>query len=402
MNHQQNELLEYVQKQMQHGSDPERVRQALLGAGWDAATVNGALKHFAPKPAAPAAHHRPAVQHQPHHQQATHPTASHSPATATGQQHQPAAAQHPHHAQPHNQHTAATHNEDSAKPTDEAPEEYKVFQAIRDSFKAFQANPQSLSLGAVIGYSINLLVTGALVMAAISIIGGIKFSEGSPSSEMPLAALLVLTIVGVVAATASQTFVLNTLAIGFRAGAMRRKAPLKATLGAASRTIIRVSLAMLLSAAVTIGPFIAAGFIAAYLSLGSLVEPSDNTSATSDIAGLGISALLLLGTAVWAILAALRYALTPYVALFEKVKLVKALGRSHHLSKDGGQWFVFKGFLLYALISILIGAVVEPISGQGSSTNWLLTTVLSIPVELFVIGGMTMLYRNRQTVRGQK
>ena len=379
MHHQHEQLLEYIRKQMEHGSQPAHVRQALLTAGWEAGMVDELMAKY--KSTA-----------QPHHRQASH-AAAHQPTQATAT-HQAQTQHQPQHAQHHQQATKV-----AAEPAEaEADEQYTVFRSVKESVRTFKANPRSLLLSTLVSFGVTGIVMGILAFLFVAQASDIRGLSQVREAIVPLSILLTI---GGIASVILQAFMTGILAANFYDGASKEKPGFKDVLEEAVRNLGRVSLAILLGAAITIGPLVAAIVISGFLSLDTIAEPSDETSATSDITRVGISILLMIGTAVWAIIAGLRYALVPYVALLEpKTKLLKTLSRSHHLSKDGGQWFIFKGFLLYLLISIIIAAVLSPIVGDNT-TGQMVTSIITIPVEVLAIGCMTMLYRNRRAVRGK-
>ncbi len=133
--------------------------------------------------------------------------------------------------------------------------------------------------------------------------------------------------------------------------------------------------------------------IAAAISLPILLLTGSG-SANSPIAVL--SPIFILVAMVWALIAHLRYALAPYVALFEpEVPIKQTLKRSQLLLKKGGQWFVFKGVLLLLVLFILIAVATGSNLRQLESSNDITLNILFITLSVLIEGALVMLYLNR-------
>lgn len=136
--------------------------------------------------------------------------------------------------------------------------------------------------------------------------------------------------------------------------------------------------------------------------------------ATTSGALVGLVLFLATMPAVaWSIVCYFRYALVPYVALFERGTTIReTLGRSNHLLKNGGRWFLFKAFLLSLVIYSLNAALTGQLSEQDSTYSLssgvpmagevgsLISVVISLGMFVVSNGVLVMLYKNRAATRG--
>ncbi len=109
----------------------------------------------------------------------------------------------------------------------------------------------------------------------------------------------------------------------------------------------------------------------------------------------------MLVVVMWIYIALIRFALTPYVALFEPdIPITKTLGRSKHLLVKGGQWFLIKGFLLLLLGLIILAVATGQDLPELMDSDNIAFNIFLIIVSVIVNGGLVMLYHNRKIVRG--
>jgi len=187
----------------------------------------------------------------------------------------------------------------------------------------------------------------------------------------------------------SGAFMLSFTALALYAGAGGQKSTIPETMHEGFVRMKRVVVAGILVVAVALWPLIAT------IAAGFALYNSGGAAATPWPFLIGIAAI------IWLYIALLRYALAPYVALFEPdVPVMKVLSRSKQLMLKGGQWFVVKGIGLIFLVSILLGMVSgSQLRVQSGSSN-LVVNVVSIVITILANGSLVLLYRNRKMVRG--
>jgi hypothetical protein len=174
-------------------------------------------------------------------------------------------------------------------------------------------------------------------------------------------------------------------------GAERRKRPVGAIISTSFSKLPRVLVASLLFGLVTFWPLLL--LVAAPLLLLA-------SSHTGSGVFLAIPILALFAIA-WVYIALIRFALTPFVALFEQdVPVLKTLGRSKHLLQKGGQWFLLKGLLLLILIAIIAAIATGTTVQKLNQSDNLGLNIFMVVVDMFANSVLVMLYRNRKIVRG--
>lgn len=279
-----------------------------------------------------------------------------------------------------------------------APQKYRVFQAIGDFVSTAGKNP-----GAFFG---SLLISFAVAIAGISayaffvftsIVGGgaAAVYSDTPAAAAPAIAGAVIGYVLLVAGIQGFTVACISFSLS------PEKPSLGAVLHKAFSSLGRLILVNILLCVVIGLPFIVTT-IASLASAFTAASSAFNGDGGNSAASLVIIPLLMIASLVWLVIAALRFALAPYVALFEpNVGVVKTLGRSRHLLEKGGQWFIFKGFLLLMLVFIILSIVTgESSVSRLNSSQDLSTNISTIIISLFVEGVLVMLYFNRAKVRG--
>lgn len=264
-----------------------------------------------------------------------------------------------------------------------APRKYKLFRAIGDTFTAIKNNALTVILTVVVGYAIALITLLIITILTGAIAGA---TENVVVSVICYIILYGLWSVGIGA------LILASTSLALFDGSENFKSSFKIILSRSFSTLGRVVLANLLFSIVTLWPLVVIIILPLILIASGGQAPG---------ASFLLMTLVTLSAIVWIYIALVRYALVPYVALFEpKVSIFNTLGRSAHLMVKGGQWFVVKGILLLLLILIIFSIL----TGQNPSTlndsDNIITIIAGIILTVIINGVLVMLYRNRRAVKG--
>ena len=363
----QTQLTNYIQQHLQAGTPPDTIRTTLLQAGWHAEMVDQALQDILgqqPSQSAELPDAAPNTETAPTQQYTYQETATTStqPTEQQPQQTQPAVAA-----------------------VADAPVKYKIFRAVSDTIRAIRNNfPPYLGL-TVSSY----LISGALYVPltiGATLLAASLFAE---SSTLILLAFIIPTLLSLAGLVIVSAFIIAATSMAVADGAEGRKTSFFTTLVKAFKVVPRILGANLLVFAVSIAPIILL------------------TALAFALGGAGGGALMNiililggLGSMAWILIAMLRYALAPYVALFEPdVPVTQTLKRSKALLIGGGQWFIVKGILLIFLVAIILGAFTgKPVTEVESSSNPIVIIIL-ILLNVLVEGALVMLYLNRKAVK---
>ncbi|MDB5185985.1 MAG: hypothetical protein JWL85_508 [Candidatus Saccharibacteria bacterium] len=351
MNDHIEQLVNYIRQHLDSGIPEAAIRQSLAQANWSEEHVNQAFQYINAQTA------------QANQQQ--------QPVYPTADAQQQAQNQPQQYAQ-------------------SAPAKYRIFRAVGDTYKAIRNNAVTFVLSVTASYvvaSITLALVTLFTMKVLYGDFGLRFATTPKLITVIIGSLIVYTLWYAFV----YTFVMNTLSTTLYDGADNRKNSVKATLSKSLRSVGRVAAANTLFALVCLWPFTLMVVVPlAILTAGS---------AASNSLFL-ILPILMIAAMAWGYIAFVRYALAPYVALFEPdVPIIKTLGRSKHLLTKGGQWFLLKGMLLLFTILIVLaiatGSDVRSVLNTGNIVLNIFLTIVSITAQ----GAMVMLYRNRRVVR---
>ena len=357
MNEQFGQLVDYIKDHLARGVPEANIRQVLLQYNWNADLVEQAFQQartpaqpLAPVPPQPT-YQQPAVQ--PAYQAQTYPV-----------------------SQPLAQSAVAAQLLAAVQPT--APSNYGVFRAISDTFKAIVKNFWALLLSAIVG---SALLFGLILIPTILL--GL-----TGATHRGVSSLIAIIIIVIVAEVVGEGFLISTASLAVYAGSEGRKISVSQLMSQGLRLAGRAMLATFTLSLVIIGPSILVGLLLLLITLMTGLHGSS-------ILLLGV--ILWLGTFVWSLIAAFRFALVPFVAVVEpRLPILKTLKRSHNLLSNGGQFFLFKGFLLFAATLMILAAV----AGQNLQSTNTGYGVIVILLSLFANGVLVVLYRNRRLVKG--
>lgn len=363
MDHYQQQLVTYIQQQLANGASLEETIQALSQAGWEPGMVDQALQAMGIQ--------QPSL-HQP------------SIRTAYG------SADNNLYRQPA---TTAQQSIGSSAPTSgDMPHKYTVFRSIADSFRAMSNNFPAYISAAVSSF---LIASTALFVIIISSTAmGAAFLGGAIGSGsivgIVIAAVIFLALFICIYSVA-LAFMTAAISYPLMSGAEHRQDNVLAVLLHAVKRTPKLTLANATVYLITMGPLIGLMILAILASL-----------AIHSFASIFIVILAYIGGLAWMIVASLRYALTPYVILFEENAPIKqALYKSRHLLLQGGRWFLIKGFVLVFILALLLSAATgADINGTLQGSNSWGADIASAVLILFINNSLVMLYRNRRIIRG--
>ncbi len=341
-------LVEYINSHRYHGTPDAVTRQELLAVGWPEQMVDGAFRA--------AGSDASTVQAYP---------------------------------------SAAPDNQLPATPIGSAPSKYTNLRALNDVFTAISANWLAFTVAIIL-----TVITTIALYTIVTIGFSAVFAAGTlsslaflrPSLGMIVAFILLLILLGSVV----QALLLNSIALSLKDGANGQRSNALQTVKSSFMRMPRVVVASALTYVIILGPLVVIVVPVIIWMVFSRLGGASPSPAVNIITIL----LPMFGIA-WMLIALLRYALTPYVALLEpNVPLLKTPGRSYHLLKKGGQWFLFKGFLLTFLILVIMSLVSGLTVQEIDDSDNPLLVLSNIALGIMVYGVLYMLYRNRVAVKG--
>ena len=353
------QIIEYVQQQLQQGYVPEQLRDHMRAHGWTDDWIEWAFAQVpvpAPQPENPGSPQPPIAAEGTD-------TSWHAPVSP---EQRPAVAATP------------------------QPQKYKVFQAVGDTFRAVQNNVAGL-LGGV-GLTLLLLIPSVvlvgLAVSAFVMPHLFRSLDGFTSLIVYLvAATVVLSLVYCLISAVFFTVVVHGISDSVAGWHSSPFGLLKQGLKQLGRLVL-VILQLFLR---TIGPYL-------LVTVGGLLF--FRATGTDGPATAILTILLSLASMVWILIATLRYALAPVIAVLEPGLPVSAtFSRSYHLLKGGGQWFLVKGTALLLLADIPLYVLYR----SNSSNSWPVVVVLFVLTIFFsicCIGVNVSLYLNRRAVKG--
>lgn len=372
MNEQFDQLVDYIKQHLSQGVPEDRIRNTLSQHNWNPELVNSAfaaVNNANPLPDNPQPFQSPA------------------PITTQYQSQQPSNAPS---SQP-NDYQTSLQNPQQVATDPNTPKKYKVFRAIGDTFQAIKKNASAFFLSVILSYvvaAVFLFVISFLISKVLYGEFGLLFASTSKLLTVLFGSLILYTAWYALAGA----FILATTSLALYDGSENRKSSLSQILSSSFSRLGRVVLADLLFCLVAFWP------IALIIFLPIIFLTSGVGGSNSSLILLPI---LMLVAVIWIYIALVRFALAPYVALFEpNVPITKTLGRSKHLLVKGGQWFLVKGFLLLLLILIILAVATGQNLPELMDSNNIAINIFLIIVSIVVNGGLVMLYHNRKIVRG--
>ncbi len=386
------QLTNYMQQELERGTESWQLQNSLVAAGWDAGLVAQAFSQLGisiihpPTPDLPPADMATSSPDLPQYPQAIE---AQQQEYDQAQQPQYPATQYP---QEQDFQRGGERHDEQLAPQSDAPQKYRVWRAVFDMIGAAKRNAASVTAALAISA---VAIIGSVLAATVLAISFVLTQITLVGSTDPLSTLLTLMIAAYVGGFLVTAVVgaisLNTTSLALYAGAEGHKTPVGRTMAHAFRAIPRVIGAMVLTGLVVIGPLLISMLLSFGITAGGRGSGLTGLVVVTSIAGVA-----------WAIVAMLRFALAPYVALFEpEIPIVKTLSRSQHLLIKGGQWFIFKGYLLLLLVTVALVLMSGASSFEEFEQNGSIAgSIGSLLLINIATGVMAMLYRNRRTVRG--
>lgn len=369
MNDQVYQLVDYIEYQIKQGIGAQVIRSEIVNQGWPANLVDQAFELVALS--LPQARISPIQSQQPIE---VAPTASDS-FTQQNNFTQPSPV-------------AAKPTQDNNNNVVIPKQKYKVFQSLADMFSALKSN--------MVGF-ILVFVVSVVMLFAIGLLSTIigAFIVGLFTKGNLILSLIVIYLTIAVLSSLTTALYIGAQSVSIRDGHMRHKSNVLQVVMFSIKNAPRMTLAYLLTVSAIYGPMILGLILVIFLGLSGVYRGS------SALISLGGPLLVLVGS-VWGLIAIFRFALAPYVALFEPdVPVTKTLGRSQYLLAKGGQWFLLKGLLFTFVLFVVLGLA----SGSENlnefvNTRDAITSGIFIVLSIFINGSMTMLYLNRKAVKG--
>lgn len=263
-----------------------------------------------------------------------------------------------------------------------APHKYGIFQSLQELLGAIKRNPLTFIIAIIVSYVLATAVLIATVVAMTSLLLG-SFGLLFASFGKIITFLVVGLIVYTLLYSLVYAFTLSSMAFALDGSTNGVRMVLKKALLVTPR-IAKVNAWV---AVIAYWPIALAAFLPLLLLAGARTGGSSFAVLTP---------VLVIAALVWSIIAQLRYALAPYVAMFEPdVPVKQTLKRSQELLSHGGQWFIVKGFLLLLGIFILIAILTKSSFNQLQSTDNIAINIILIILSILVEGALVMLYLNR-------
>ncbi len=261
---------------------------------------------------------------------------------------------------------------------------YGIFQSLQHVMGAVKRNPVTFGVTLLVSYVLSGIALVLTVLAATSLLlgqFGLLFASFGNILTVLIASLIIYTLLYALV----YAFTVSCIAYSLS----DEKYGIGTTLKKALKSTVRVVKVNAWVVIVAYWPIV----IAAFLPL-LLVSGGDSRGGNASLALL--TPVLIIAALIWALIAQLRYALAPYVALFEpEVPVMQTLKRSEQLLKKGGQWFVFKGVLIILAIFIFLAVVTGSNLRQLENSNDNIINVIFIILSILIEGAMVMLYLNR-------
>lgn len=363
MNDQFNQLVSYIKDQLAKGFSEAQIRQILKEHKWNDEIVNNAFQSL--QTTQVLSQNVPSV----------------APSIATHEQVQSGGVTL---GTSHQEGLLHIQNSDSLQPV-----KYKVSKAILDSIKALRNNVVAV----VISVVATILVGGALLMV-VSFLTVLAYTKGISSTYTSLLLLVVEMLIYVALSTLLDAVIYTVLISNFMQtmhdGHYNEKSNVL--------TVIRKNLSLLprlMKASILV-------YIVSFWPLLVIYSIFIALAFSADFFGPKMI-LLLVGAFFgfgWAIIATLRYALVPMVALFETdVPISRILKRSKELLSKGGQWFLIKGILLTVFIYGLIGIVTGLSIRNINASKNIILLIITLIIGVFTNAVLVMLYINRKSVK---
>lgn len=268
---------------------------------------------------------------------------------------------------------------------------YKLVSAVKDTAKALVVNPVTFLLTFLSSIVISFFSSILLILLAYVPLTIIKTTSRSNILALLFAYSLVL-VISIIWSSLIQAYFLTSTSLILSESRSRKKASFKKIATLSLTRLFRVVKVNLVTVTVLAWPFFLLIFVAIFEGLAS-------GRAIKILVFLVYLAILVFAI-VRVIMGLVRYALAPYVAIFEpETPIIKTLSRSRVLLSGGGNRFIVKLFFL-ALFMLIVIAGVSGASVQAKNyfIN-MMANIMALVVSVFINGMLLMLYANRRSIK---
>lgn len=269
------------------------------------------------------------------------------------------------------------------------PPKYKVTEAFKDGFNAMTSNITKVLLAGLL-----LLVTYVLffIVFFFVIIAGL-FGGGLYDGLNPGVSSLIFLIVALLVGAWYNAVFITGLSVPVKDAMVGQNTTFKELVSMMYLKSWRVALAQFGLYVIMLSPLFIGAILSAFLSFNG--------------GAVLITILSFLISLVWVVLVMLRFVLAPYIALFEpNISLTKIYSKSYSLLKRGGQWFLFKFYLLifvgYILFMIVTSSFSAQSTGYGSWGEYALSAfvgnIIGFLLAVLINSVFIALYVNRSNL----
>lgn len=259
---------------------------------------------------------------------------------------------------------------------------YTIFRSFYDMLAAVKKNPVTFGVTLVTAYAASTAVLSLTLYAMAKLALG---QSGLLFASLPriITGLVIGLLIYTLLYALVYAFTLSSMAFSLRDEKNSIKTVFKKALSVAPRVVKTNALV----AIVAYWPLAVLAFLPLLLfSMAGLNNPALAL----------VFPVVVIAALIWALIANLRFALAPFVAMFEpKIPLKQTLKRSEELLKNGGQWFIFKGVLLLLAVLILLAIATKSSLNQLEQSSDIAVNILFIALSILAEGALIMLYFNR-------
>ncbi len=267
-------------------------------------------------------------------------------------------------------------------------QKYGVIESVADMLRAVMRNPVSFIVSVLVALVLAALAAWVIVYAAINVL-----LENSTTVFASLGRIIAVVIALVATYTLLYALIYAFMISCISYSLSGKNHNVVETLKKGLLRTPRVLRVNILVAIIAYWPIAVLIFMPIFML-------TNHSLATSPLAnGLPV---FLIAAFIWAVIAHLRYALAPYVAVFEpEIPVMQTLKRSRSLLKNNGQWFLFKGILLLIGILIFLGAASGMTLKELERSDNVLVNIIYVGVSIVAEGALVMLYLNRTGKQGK-
>lgn len=259
---------------------------------------------------------------------------------------------------------------------------YGIIDSLQDLYGAVKNNPVSVSLIVLITY-----ITSVIFLIIVGLLVSIPLIASIMTGSLDLSGLAILSVAALAIYFFSYALVMSYTLSGVANSLSPERPKLLLTVKKTFSSLLRTTIYFLSMWLVAHAPLF-------LLWLVLLVTSSIFSSALTDSNVLLFIVPPLIVASLWVYIALLRFAMVPFIAIFDpKIKLKQSFAKSKQLLANGGQWFVFKGTLITVALLIVITLLTTSDNGDPISEAALYIGALALLFIWFLAQGcLTMLY----------